>query len=208
VPAPIDEAPEEPAPDGPIDVLTLVDTSRDSSRGIWLADGDRLVGQGRKNEPRFAPVLPWDPPAEYRLRLKVTRLAGAQDGQLGIGLACGDARFTMSVDAERNEKHYTGLAIVDGRGIQKRGDGRRGKVLHPGLSRELLITVRPGEVRLTLDDQPYYQWKGDLGHSTRDSSQGDEPLRIGGTFPGVFRFEAISLEPLGEDRGRPLEAAK
>ena len=56
---------------GPIDLLKLVDPDRDAQSGSWRLDGDALVGDGQ------GPVvsrLPYQPPREYGLEMRVTRV--------------------------------------------------------------------------------------------------------------------------------------
>jgi hypothetical protein len=111
--------------------------------------------------------------------------------------------LTITVDGAKDNL-YTGVAIIDGRKAMQRGDLRKGRILSRGVPMELVITVRPELVQVESNGKVIYEWHGDLRRGSRRSSQPSDPLFIGGAG-GSFQFEKIMLEPLGDDRGQPLE---
>jgi serine/threonine protein kinase len=196
---------QTPAPQTaqPVDLLALIDIARDTKGGRWARPGGTLT-VGQKGEPaRFVTTIPWDPPTEYRLRMVVEHRGGKCN--LGIALASGDARFNMVIDTEAGERHLSGLALVDGRVLDDRGDAWVGKVMSRGIPVELVITVRKERVTLEVADKLLYAWSGELARTARPSRHRDTPLALFGNGPGAMQFHKIVLEPLGDDRGRPLE---
>ncbi len=183
----------------PIDLSALIDTQRDAGAGKWKSDGEKLTGW--KADGAYWLVLPWQPPTEYRLKLTVTRLGGSNN--MTVGLASGENRFNLTIDARHNGKFYTGLSHVDGnRPWEHRSDAREVGVMSLDVPMELTITVRRDSVVLEVGTAEIYRWKGDLGRSKRLPTQTKEPLVLGG-LSGGFRFEKITLEPLGNDPGQP-----
>jgi hypothetical protein len=182
--------------------LALIDIARDTKGGRWGRSGGTLTVGQKGETPRFVTTIPWVPPAEYRFRLLVEHRGGRCN--LGIALASGDVRFNMLVDAEVGERHLSGMHFVDGRALAERGHAWAGKVMSRGIPLELVITVRKERVTLEAADKLLYAWSGDLTRTARPRRQGGTPLALFGVGPGAMQFHKIVLEPLGNDRGRPL----
>jgi len=185
----------------PVDLLALVDLNRDRKEGDWIGNKTLVVGKGK--DQSFYLKLPWDPPPEYRLVLRITRLSTPEKSPMSIGLASGERRFSIQLDADTDSMH-TGLAVIDGRKFKGRNDTRKGRILNRGVPMELAVTVRQELVQLESNGTVIYEWRGNLSRTSRTPGQPTEPLFVGGRN-GSFEFERIVLQPLGEDRGRPLE---
>jgi len=194
------------APSNPdsIDLLQLIDRNRDTLKGTWLGSANGLIGQG--GDKPFFIRLPWMPPSEYRLRLKVTRLGSMDKSPLSIGLSSASERFTLVIDHNQKEKFLTGLGLISGNDLDERRDRHPGRVLARNVPIELEVTVRASDVELRANGSLIYSWHGNLAHATRRYSYPTDPLVLGGGG-GSFSFESIVLEPLGNDRGQPLEQA-
>jgi tRNA A-37 threonylcarbamoyl transferase component Bud32 len=201
-------APAPPPVAPPVDLLKLIDLDRDQGKGIWTLGKRGLRGRsdpGDKGKVKFTLVLPWEPPAEYRLKLTVRRLTD-EPGALGVGLAHGEARFNMLFDLGE-EKFHTGIGAVEGKKLMDRTDGHVGQVLPPRVTMRLACTVEVKKVTVEANGGRIYAWHGDLNTLERPYIQAIHPLMFyGGT--GDFGFDEIILEPLGPERGRPYDASK
>lgn len=199
--------PTKPAVADSIDLGALIELERDGRGGKWgRPDGILTVGQ--KGDPaRFAVILPWNPPAEYRLHITAEHRAGKIE-PLAFGLSSGEQRFNLLVDAPFENAFFTGLGLVDGRTITQRADPWKGKVLSRGIPMDLVVTVRKNSIALSATGKTIYEWQGDLGRTARPPRQPDNPLSILGTGPGALRLHKVVLEPLGSDRGQPLYPAE
>jgi serine/threonine protein kinase len=190
-----------------IDLLSLVDLSRDRQSDTWtVSKPGQLLATARKNG-HFALVLPWSPPAEYCLHLKLTRMPKIGAGPLRIGLSQGASRFLLVVDAKVDKPFYSGLAVIDDVLLEKRSDTHVGPLLFPHRTADLAITVRKNQVALKANGTQVYQWSGDLGRSTRriaGRTGSVRPLIISGGPEASFTFDEIRLEPLSDDPGQPL----
>lgn len=206
-----DDGPEKPpagstalqaTPAQPIDLMALIDTNAKDNFGLWSAEDGTLQGSQVGQKP-FWLVFPWNPPSEYRLRMTVISKRACKN--LTIGLASGGARFNLAVDAQHEDRYFTGLASWDGKLVWDRTDSVQGQYLRQDTPTELAITVKRDRVALAIDNVEVYSHEGDLARSTRPLAQPRQPLGIGGMGPGILQFENIVLEPLGADRGKPLE---
>jgi serine/threonine protein kinase len=208
-PQPVKPSPQRTEPEvaDSIDLGALIELERDGRGGRWgRPDGVLTVGQ--KGDPaRFAVIIPWIPPDEYRLHVTAEHVAGKIE-PLVFGLSSGEHRFNLLVDSANGEAHLTGLGLVDGRSIAERADRWRGKVLSRGIPIDLVVTVRKDSIALTASRKTIYEWQGDLGRTSRPPRQPDNPLSILGTGPGALRLHKVVLEPLGSDRGQPLYPAE
>jgi len=193
-----------PPPSGPepVELLALVDVNRDKKEGEWYGNKTMLVG--KSPDKSFYLALPWNPPAEYLLKMRVTRRSLPDKCPLVIGLASGDKRFSILVDADTDSMH-TGISVIDGRKFKGRNDTRKGRILNRGVPMDLTATVRPELIQLESNGTVIYEWRGDLSHISRNPREPTEPLVVGGRS-GSFEFENIVLEPLGDDRGQPLSS--
>jgi serine/threonine protein kinase len=205
--ASVTEAATDVAEPQSIDLLALVDLSRDRQADTWtVPKPGQLLATARKNG-HFALVLPWSPPAEYRLRLKVTRLPRLGVGPLRIGLSQGASRFLIIVDAHSEKPFYSGLAVIDDVLLEKRSDAHVGPLLFPNRAAELVVTVRKDQVALQANGTQVYQWSGNLSRSSRrvaGRSGSVRPLILSGGPEASFTFDEIRLEPLNNDAGQPL----
>jgi hypothetical protein len=167
----------------------------------------KIVGYATKGGQPFELVLPWEPPREYELRLKVTRLSRFPPGFLGVGLSQDDARFAMVFDARTAEgkPFYCGLGFIKGNMLHDRKDAQARRVLLPGRPVELIIAVRDQQITVKANGTAIYTWTGNLNDSTRGIYKSDRPLTLS-TLDAGFLFEEITLQPLSNDRGRDFTA--
>jgi hypothetical protein len=199
--------PAEPQKPKPINLSVLLQDHWHEMRGTWhhLPQRRRVRGYATIESPEdwFGLVLPWEPPAEYRLKFRVMRVKNG-DGQFVVGLAQGDERFNLMLDLPSNGRLLTGINKVNGESIHDRSDPFVGRVLPDGIALNITITVRASQLTVEQNDHLLYEWTGPLTGMGRASFQTDEPLQIGGVYPGDFTVEEIEIEPIGDDPGRLL----
>jgi serine/threonine protein kinase len=213
-----------PVPPGaePIDLLKLVDVERDGKQGLWGIRNGTLRGRAEHGERGCQLIVPYDPPTAYRLSFQVTRIHG-QEGSLTCGLASGRHRFAFLIDAEINNSSekpglYSGLTWVDDQRLEERKRPQHG--LHLALHKpvKVVCTVKPDDVEITVDDQTIVTYQSSLDHlhrtpggrafpkkaapRTRFGSAGP-PIFLRGSHEAAFQFSHMTLEPLGDDPGRP-----
>lgn len=216
-----DRSSKTPATDGPsdpqppskaVDLLKLMDLRLDAQEGVWFWKNDRLRGQDHaKATGTMRLTLPWEPPAEYRLSFRVTKLS-KDDASLIIGLASGESRFALLIGQPLGSKSSkrglgSGLAFIDGKFLTERADTRRGRRLPPDRAVFIECTVRDGRITAAADGIEFYDWSGNMDALSRVPGGATAPLFIGGSRNGAFEFESISLEPLTSDSGRPTRPA-
>lgn len=205
-----EEIPPEPPPPPAehVNILALVNTERDSVSGKWELTGRGLtVETGRAAGPgprRFMLRLPWDPPEEYCLRVRIRRIK-EEGGAAWIGLASGEQRFAIMVDGQRDtERPMSGLVQVDGNPFFVPAPDNRKKVLPIRTVVTLACTVRRTGVTLTADDRTVFDWQGSPSRLGRGMFSPEPPLFLAGAGDATFFFQQIDLEPLGPDAGKPL----
>lgn len=200
--APADSAPI-PQPPQPIDLLSMIRVPDDTISGpIELADG--RVSAATTSDDLFQFRLPWNPPDEYRLRiaLKRTRPDG---GHLALGLSSGGHRCSVFIDHPDEDRLLIGISQGDPRTTLDRGQRLADRILPAEKTVVLECTVRPGEIELNADGEEKWSWQGDMSEVPRMPRGPTVPLFLGGSHRAAFEFSEITLEPLGTERGGPLE---
>jgi WD40 repeat protein len=142
------------SPDEAIDLLTLIDLSRDASQGEWKRDGQAIVCSGAGHE--FLQI-PYMPPDEYDLVVTAAHLSGFTD--LYHVLIVGGRQCLAVIDGWPHEKdgYFHGLHIRNNIGLRGRADAGRGQVISPGSEVTIRCSVRKGpdwcHVAVTCNDR-------------------------------------------------------
>jgi hypothetical protein len=199
----------------PIDLLTLIDDVRDAPYGWIIRRGKQLViARGPAQKTGVALVIPWRPPAAYRLRLRIGRTPDT-DGPIALGLASAGHLFAIVMDHGADGSRRTGLAAPN-RELQSAV--RTGGLLikKTGLV-DLVVTVESHRVELGVlappgpdaagprADQlsPLLSHRGDVSalYDGMEARRGAEMILA--SSHGMV-LEQLVLEPLTGDPGRPL----
>jgi hypothetical protein len=183
---------DAPDPDGgPLNLLKMIDLSRDVVSGVWNMNGDAIVsdaGQGARVE------IPYEPPAEYDLKITFTRNEGA--GDVFVGLTNNRRAFEWTLGAGGNR--YFGFGIY--KGLWAADDNCQGSVQIPdgltnGKLHTTLVQVRRESLKGYLDgklikelNQPY----GDLQPHGSLRLRNDAILGVG-TWISPTTFLKIEL---------------
>lgn len=133
-----------------VDLLALVDPSRDSVDGDW--DLSAVLGTLHCKEGDGRIVLPYTPPAEYDLRISFTRADGDEELD-AVCLGGGGVRqFCCDVGAVGNT--LAGLSLVECHSVGHNPTGVRGSWIENGRRYTLVVKVRSHGVQALLDDKP------------------------------------------------------
>ncbi|MFN7768591.1 MAG: toll/interleukin-1 receptor domain-containing protein [Planctomycetaceae bacterium] len=219
--------PPIPEPDGipGIDLLAKIDERRDALQGSILRRGNSLVLRGKgAQDSGVTLAVPWQPPPAYRLHLRIGRVRDGE-GTITLGLAAGEAKFVVLMDAGKEGELRTGLPG------DKRGEWvesaptRRFLVPKPNAASkgspptlvDLVVTVQADRVELLLKesslpgpkrrgkDWTVFSYRGDVSQLRRPGRQRPTPLFL--SCPKGLVLEQLILEPLGDDPGKPVESA-
>ncbi|MFN6104707.1 MAG: toll/interleukin-1 receptor domain-containing protein [Planctomycetaceae bacterium] len=199
----------------PIDLLALIDDVRDAPYGWIVRRGKRLIiARGPAQKTGVALVIPWRPPAAYRLHLRIGRTPDT-DAPIALGLASAGHLFTLVIDHGPDGLRQTGLVrpnreLLDAVSTGGLLIGKQGLV-------DLVVTVEPGGVDLQVGNKasdeggdlsrdqlrPLFAHRGDVRslYDGLEARRGAE-LIIASSFGIVL--EKLSLEPLAGDPGRAL----
>jgi hypothetical protein len=171
---------------------------------IQLANGQISAATTRTELFQFR--LPWNPPEEYRLRLNVKRTRPG-GGHLALGLSSGEHRFSVFVDHPGPEEGRLSIGISHGdpKLTTDRGQRLPDRILPADKLVALECTVRPGQVVVSADGEEKWTWQGDMSNVPRLPRGSTAPLFLGGSHRAAFEFSEIRLEPLGSERGNPLD---
>ena len=218
-PAPVEVDPTDREPSGhtaplaapgdssaTVDLLALVDPARDKVAGDWER-GDR-DGRPEILAPKAYGArleLPYAPPEAYRLTVIAEPLD--EPHGLTLGLRSGNSRFLALLGFGDASPRASALENVDGANVATNPTRVEGDVFVRGRPAEIVCTVEPGRVRVTVDGRPWIDWRG----SADRLSLGDywntpraETLFLG-AYDCRYRFTRVSLEPLA-GTGRALDA--
>ncbi|MBI2933833.1 MAG: hypothetical protein HYY16_19490 [Planctomycetes bacterium] len=181
-----------------IDLLGIIDVSKDARQGEWRFVGRALATPSGAFDRL---ELPYALPAEYDLELVVERKEGTNS--LNLGLACGEARFMLIVDGW--DAPVTGLEILDGRPFFNNETTVAGPLLPPGGRRTIVCSVRRERVVVTLDGRRIIDWKADYPaarmYEEWEAARTDTLLV--GSWRSVFHVHRLEVTPV-KGAGRRL----
>lgn len=209
-PPPVDVDPADrlaaasPAPVNSVDLLAVVDPRRDGVVGEWTAsevDARRELLAPKAFGARIE--LPYAPPDAYRLTLIVEPLD--EPNGLTIGLLSGGHRFLALLGFGAAGNRVSALENVDGRNVADNPTRVEGDVFRKNLPAEIVTTVDPGGVAVTIDGRPWIDWRGRperLSLSDYWQTPRQDSLFLG-AYDCRYRVLRATLEPL-TGPGRPL----
>ncbi|MBS0208381.1 MAG: protein kinase [Planctomycetes bacterium] len=181
-------------PGQPVDLLPLVDLSRDVIEGEWRQEPGQLIAPIAK--PARV-MFPTGAPREYVLLLEVERLGSSHELQLTI--ACGGRQVLAVIDANRGT--ISGLSLLQGRYVATAGNRSANRGTFLGSNDPMLIAcvVRDGAIKVTCDTTTITDWKGkttELSLAADRALPRTDSLALG-TWDAAFKFRNVRLVPLG-----------
>ena len=192
----------KPAAGTPVDLLPLIDPSRDSIRGKWSVEQGRL----RCDEMMWAAriVVPYLPPEEYDLNLEVERVAGGD--ALFMGLTGGGTQFVHVLDGyTTNGGPLSGFEVLDRDRAIDNESRRNGRVFTTGKKSSVRYTVRKGAVAVHVDGKEILNWRGAMERlAVRDDySVGRPDVLFLGAWDSRYAVTRLELVPVAAP-GKPL----
>ena len=180
-------------PQDAIDLLELVDVSKDKVTGDWTKDGTHLLSSkefGARLE------LPYQPPDEYEL----TVIAEPLDEPHGLllGQRSGGRRFVTLVHYPVGEgEPANAVENIDGKNVGNPSTVRR-EVLVKGRPSQIVCTVRKDSVLVTCDGHELLRWQGDSKRLSLSDywKTPNETAMFLGAYDCRYRFSRITLTPL------------
>ena len=183
-----------------IDLLKLIDPSKDSVAGGWKLQEGQLVTTGR---PFDRILIPYIPPEEYDVIVEAEREGGSNS--LNLGLARGDTQFVVILDAVIDGKFTSGLDLIDGQPLYKNETTTQGALFETGKRSRIVCSVRASRITVSVNGKVVIDWNADY---TRLSLYKDwrvprkDTLFIG-TWTGVVRYHSLQLRSIS-GRGKAL----
>jgi len=182
----------------PLDLLTLVDLTKDIVAGDWKwkEEGKRLVGPGTPDAKLAFPVRP---SGDYRFTVKFKR--PAEGGGPILCLPVGDRHVNFALDAYNGE--FTALEAVDGAYVNCPNNPTqiRGKHVVTNKSHTLDATVEmrgdTATFRVDLDGKRLVDWSGNPNRFTLHPAwRLNDDRQLGLRSWQVFEFESAQLQML------------
>jgi len=191
-----------PAPASVIDLLALADPGRDAVAGRWRREereGGGVIVADKDFGARLE--IPFRPPEAYRLTVIAEPLD--EPHGLTLGLRAGGRRFLVLLGFAAEGGRASALENVDGRNVADNPTRFVGDLFARHRPAEIVCTVLPGRVRVTVDGHDVIDFRGDaerlsLGDYWRTPRE--EALFLGAYDCG-YRFLRATLEPLAGEGG-------
>jgi len=167
----------EPAK-GEVDLLGLIDPSRDAVVGIWRKTEGVLVTSWL---PNAFLQIPYSPPEEYDLRVSCARLGGPES--LNLGLVAGGKRFQVILDGWGGS--VTGVHRVLGRAADGNATTVRGALFTQGVPAAVVCSVRSNRLTARVCERTAIDWEADFRQVSNDDNW--EPPLPDALFVGSHR---------------------
>ncbi|MBS0204556.1 MAG: hypothetical protein JSS49_16760 [Planctomycetes bacterium] len=196
-PLPAPKSPDHPplTVGKPLDLLALIDPTRDAFGGTWERDGTALKCLGDVEVNKLA--IPFDMPEEYKLTMRVTRIEGGgqNDESMHVGLPFGRSRADLTFDSDRSK--VSGVHCDNVLYWENPIAYRGGPLLPAGTPREIVIVLTKTGLNVTCEGTTVIDWRGNPNRFSVDSRWVTPGLRLSlGSWHQGFRFEKLELEPL------------
>jgi hypothetical protein len=170
-----------------VDLKALLNPSRDSVGGRWEA----LEGGFISPEGGSVIRIPYNPPPEYRLTVKV--LKGSKE-MVGIGLVTAPTSVLITLDSYPDTRCESQFDVVDGRGLKFHTGSR---VLPLFEMSTVVCTIRKNLIAVETNGREIGRWDGDFRRLSVHPvwAYGGNGLFIGSVGKGTV-IRSIELEPL------------
>lgn len=187
------------APSQAIDLLALVDVTKDRVSGEWTATDGKLDSPkalGSRIE------LPYQPPAEYEL------VVIAEPNGLILGQRSSDQRFQVLVNfAQKDGVSVSAIEDIDGKNVGANATTIRRPVLTQNRLSQIICTVKKDSVTVICDGHELINWRGDtkrLSLSDYWKTPHDNALFLG-AYNCRYRLHRVTLTPLSGEGKRLRE---
>jgi serine/threonine protein kinase len=181
-----------------IDLLPLVDISRDAGVGNWKRVADGVACEN----PAGANVLqlPYEPPDEYDFEIEFTTTGGGLN--VNQYVAASGTMFAWKLNSHNVSPPLYGFEMLDGKFAKdnKEAATQIPDSIKDGQRYRSTVEVRRGSLRTLLDGKELVKWTGDFKRlSIEDSTPMKFPNRIGiGSWRRPVTFHAVRVREIGE----------
>lgn len=181
---------------GTIDLLPLVDVSRDAIKGKWSVKPEGLA----LDKPADFAVLelPYEPPEEYNLDVVFTPTTDGNNAN--IYLAAGGASFAWKLNAHGRNPPIYGFDLLDGKLMTARTEGiaQNPAGLVVGERCSTTVHVRRGSITGFFKNQQIMKWTGDFRRlSMEDGSRLRNPRALGiGSYKRGVIFHRVNVREM------------
>jgi len=178
-----------------IDLLPLIDATKDTEHGRGTMQGGELVAQ---SDTTFLLKLPYQPPEEYDFRITFTPFG--DEGPETWQLLCASGRSLTYRMGSRGEHKVFGFLFPDASEVARHA----ASILPPlekGRRHTSVVQVRNGQVSSFLDGKPLLNWKAEVAdlygvHEDQSSALSDPTcLGIGCWLSGAI-FHSIEVREI------------
>jgi serine/threonine-protein kinase len=180
----------------PVDLLKLVDLSKDIVMGAPEFQGKDLI-LGSRTGDSIVVRIPYFPPEEYKVRMVVERTQG--NGCMALYLGGGGSHFRALLDAWPGNGYRSGFQLVDGKELIDQESAHSGEVLLLRKPTELVVTVRKEGVMLTADGKQIASFNGAYNRLSFEgfwALPAIDALYVAADPPTTFRVTKLELTPI------------
>jgi len=176
-----------------VDLLSLIDPSRDAVDGKWQFESESLVSP---DGPCVRLQVPYPPPEEYGLELVASRRSG--DSHLIVGFVMGGRQGTLNIGLDTAQD--VGLSQIDGMPANESEAGNTTEVFTGSEPARVLITVRRSHLTVTSGERVLIDWRGDPGRLSVNPvwAVPDENSPFVGWYRSSFAISRFRLLPISE----------
>ena len=194
-------------PAGGLDLMRLIDPIRDGVSGTWRkmpssqANIEFLMSGNKVERLR----IPYRPPEQYSLELKVIREFG--EGPLNLILVGFGSQFAAILDARGGK--CSGLHLVDGQTLLGNPTTNDTTVFTNKKAHQVKVDVTRSGVKVTVDDRTIVDFQGEFSRLSMDNSWegADSSALYLGTTDSVYLIETLRLTAIQDDAAASAPAA-
>ena len=155
------------APTASIDLLSMIDIRRHTTRGQWQRLRSALVSVPGQYD---VIQLPYRPPDEYKMEITAERIKEGDD--LQIGVVRGQTQCVIVLDGWGGE--VSGISWVDGHRANENETTYRGRVFTNRIPTHLVVTVREQQIEVTANGRSIINWRGNENRLSLQDDLGTE----------------------------------
>jgi hypothetical protein len=188
-----------------VDLLKLVDATRDACEGAWVVKDNVLTSDNHK---LCRIQFPYRPPAEYDFQIQFARQTGSDT--VAMMLAAGGTNFAYAMGSWQNT--VMGFTHVGGRGANANPTTvKRETIFENGKKYDALIKVRKTGVQAYVNNVLISEWKTD--YSDMENKGGWSPadtsllgLGTGRSPTKFYKVEVVEITGEGTVIAKPTPA--
>ncbi|HEV3345251.1 MAG TPA: protein kinase [Pirellulales bacterium] len=182
---------------GTIDLLKLIDPSRDAIRGKWQLRDGQLITPAKEWYTQIE--VPYDLPTEYRLTA-IAKCA-THDADLYFGLTMAGSQTLLVLDGFIAA--ISGLEMIDDGQTIVNHTGKRGRLLKDGEPNTIVCTVRKRRIHVTCNGAVLVDWAGDPKRLSLPTGFTPLPRRLFIGSVATFHITRLEITPFPEFEDEP-----